>query len=109
MATIGEYIAEKLFNMAAWLEREGVEGSEGLVVERMKLTPLIATLIASAIKTEQVAVAARHWGRLSEKFKVDAGKYPMFKGFVSIFESVRARPETHERFWRYMDLMCEVV
>jgi len=108
MATVGAFIAEKLFNMAAWLEGEGVEGSEGMVVESMKLTPLIATLIASSIKTEQVAVAARHWDRLSQKFTVDAGKYPMFTGFVSVFESVRARPEMHERFWRYMDLMCEV-
>jgi len=109
MATIGEFIAEKLFNMTAWIEREGVEGSKGLVIESMKLTPLSATLIASAIKTEQVAVAARHWDRLSQQFKADAAKYSMFQGFVSLFESVRARPEMHERFWRYMAMMCEVV
>jgi hypothetical protein len=108
MATVGAFIAEKLFNMAAWIEREGVEGSHGIVVESMKLTPLSATLIASAIKAEHIAVAARDWDSLFNQFKLDAGKYTMFKGFVSLFESVRDRPDMHERFWRYMDMMCEV-
>ena len=90
MATVGAFIAENLVNMAAWLEREGVEGSEGMVVESMNLTPLIATLIASSIKTEQVAVAARHWDRLSHQFKVDAGKYPMFRD-LCLFLRVCAR------------------
>jgi hypothetical protein len=107
-ATVGEFLVQKIRNMAQWMEQERVGGAAGLVEMSSNITPLSATLLATGVKTQSDAVSERDWAHLGTQFASEATKHALFAPFVAVFEGVRARADLHERFWRYMDLMCEV-
>jgi acyl carrier protein phosphodiesterase len=102
--TVGEFILEKLCNMAAWIERE--TGQAGLAARMQSLTPLQAIVLAQYIKSVQWAVEGRDWAALQEQLEREAGRNPVAKEICAGLCVVRESVAMHDKFWRYMQLFC---
>jgi len=100
MTTKGAFLHEKMTNMAAWLDSE-LESSA--FAERMKnCTYAQATLIAATIKERAEVVQARD-------FDAFGSMHGIPDEFKDIALQIQTRTDTHDKFWRYLDLFVSVV
>ena len=105
--TIGDFLKEKLGNMARWVTEE--VGKENLPVDVVQLikdrTAVEVTVLAEAINAHSAKVTHRDWSGLvrlieTEDLPVDV---------TAVVQAVRVREQMHDKFWRYLELFREVV
>ena len=106
--SVGAFLKSKMGNMARWVTQEvGKENVpvdvEAFVEERSwaQVTYLAEVLSDSA----GVIIAHRDWSGLVRLIKDEDFPAP----FVELVQIVRARPDLHDKFWRYLELFREVV
>ena len=106
MPTKGEYLKEKLGNMARWVEQE--LGKENLPVDVIaginNRSEQEASVFAGALLSNKTMVTQRNWSGLL--YAVTNSNLPA--EVQTIMQLVYAHEPMHDKFWRYMDLFCEV-
>jgi hypothetical protein len=105
--TKGDFLLEKLQNMAKWVTWE--VGDENLSVDiitgingrsALEVTTLCATLEANADLATH-----RNWSGLVQL--MGANNAPV--ELQEVIVAVQQRPAMHDKFWRYIDLFVAVV
>ena len=105
--TVGTFLKEKTLNMARWVTTE--VGKENLPVDIVQLTrdrtAVELTFLAELLNANSTKVTHRDWSGLvrliqEEDLPID---------FAAVVQAVRARDEMHDKFWRYLELFCEVI
>ena len=94
MATVGDFLSEKSRNMRNWLRENRVSVPEGDVPP--------AIIVASAMELNERfkhAIEQRDWQGLAN----------VPPAFESVVAEVRARPDLHDKFWRYLSLFIETI
>ena len=94
---LGEFLCEKLKNMAAWVEREG-----GPKVE-VPITAMQATAVAITLHEEYSSMIAN---RDVQLFEVLAQTPQIPKDLVMF---IVENDHLHDKFWRYLALFSEAV
>ena len=102
--TVGQYLREKMMNMAAWVEEE--VGKENLTVDLAHFISLRSNtelcVIAEVIKGQSTSVFHEDWMGL-----LSAAEIP--PDFYEVVQAVRKKDSMHEKFWRYMNLFVFVI
>lgn len=94
--TIGAYMREKMMNMAAWLQKEGCDVPPFDVNET-----LLVAAAQTLHDTFDEAIRARNFDAMERGQLPGAFKEPL--------AFVRAHPDLHDKFWRYLTLFSDVV
>lgn len=104
MTTKGEFLQEKLGNMARWVIGEvGKENLPASVLAGIDgRSALEACLLASTLQANKVMVDQRNWSGLMYLLAKDA---PEVQDVVT---TINKRPDMHEKFWRYLELFIEI-
>ena len=104
--TKGEFLKEKMNNMAKWVNSE--VGAENLPVDIIagiaSRSAVEVTALAGALNANKTLVTTRNWSglvQLMDQHGVDA---TLQQVVVAVFK----QEHMHEKFWRYMELFCEV-
>lgn len=104
--TKGEYLKEKLGNMARWVTKE--VGKENLPADIIAgidgRSELEVTVLCGALESDCKQVTHRNWSGLVKI--MEDNNVP--NELQQVVVAVQRRPEMHEKFWRYMDLFVEV-
>jgi hypothetical protein len=106
MSTKGEFLKEKMTNMARWVQRE-VEQEDlpaDMIAGIADRSALEVTALAGALEANKSLVIHRDWSglvRLLEEHRV----LPELQEVLCL---LCKRPELHSKFWRYMELFVEV-
>ena len=94
----GEFLQEKMLNMAAYVQ-DGVgmkiEGLEG------QITPIRAVAFCQELAKHKVFVTHRNWQGI-----VSAPGMPAY--MQDLVVAVRANEELHAKFWRYLELFVSL-
>jgi len=93
--TVASFLREKVGNMAAWLEREGMPSRPLPHMPDIGLTAFAQTLR----ETYAEAIEARDFDAV--------GEIP--EELVEVIKYVRERPALHDKFWRYLALFSDTV
>ena len=105
--TKGEYLLEKLTNMAKWVTSE--VGKENLSVDIITgingRTALEVTAFAATLEANADLVTHRNWSGLVQLMETNNASFELQEVVVA----VQQRPTMHEKFWRYIDLFVTVV
>lgn len=105
--TVGEFLKEKLGNMARWVTEE--VGKENLPVDIVQLTKdrsaVEVTVLAEVLNANSAKVTHRDWSALVRS--LEAEDLPV--DFTAVVQAVRAREHMHDKFWRYLELFREVL
>lgn len=105
--TVGDFLKEKVGNMARWVAEE--VGNENLPVDIVQLTKdrtaVEVTVLAEALNAHSTKVTHRDWSGLVRL--IEAENLPI--DFTVVVQAVRVREQMHDKFWRYLELFCEVV
>jgi hypothetical protein len=104
MQTVGEFLLAKLCNMAAWIEREADGRCDGIAARVRTLTPLQAIVFAQYVKSAEEAVQGRDWSALQAQLGVETN--PAAVEMCGALRVVRESVAMHDKFWRYMQLLC---
>ena len=110
MSTIGAFIKEKLLNMAIWLETE--VGKENMNVDLQTWVTarsvLECTMFAEVLHEHADTIAKRDWATLLDA--VQTKELPATSELIKhLLVVVKGRIALHDKFWRYLDLFCDVV
>lgn len=110
--TVGAFIKEKMGNMARWLTEE--IGKENLSIDLESFvsqrSEVEMTFLAERIAENRAAIIHTDWQRLVTMLNADnALPEHVLKDFMQLIMAVRERKALHEKFWRYMQLLCTVV
>ena len=95
--TVASFLREKVGNMKAWLESEGMPPRPLPYMPDVGLTAFAQTLR----ETYAEAIEARDFD------VVKLGELP--EEIVESIKYVRERPALHDKFWRYLALFSETV
>ena len=102
----GEFIKEKLSNMARWVTLE--VGKENLPADLVagiaSRSELEASALSGALLSNREQVAQRDWRGLMHS--IADGNVPA--SVLEVVKCIEKRESMHEKFWRYMDLFVEV-
>lgn len=102
--TKGEFLKEKLTNMARWVQ--GVAGEElpaDFVAGIERRTELECVAMAATLESNKRIAIHRDWVAIN-KILVEQGLTEL----QTVLVALRQRPQTHDKFWRYVDLFIEV-
>jgi len=101
--TVGQFIKEKMGNMARWateaLKDEHNVDLEHFVMER---TETECAYLAGLLSTNSNMITHQDWSGLAR-----IGEMP--KQLLDIFHLIRQREDMHDKFWRYLDLFATVI
>ena len=104
--TKGEFLKEKMTNMAKWVSTE--VGKENLPVDIIagidRRSVVEITALCGALDANSTLVALRSWSGLAHLIADNGAGVEM----QEVVDAVEKRPEMHMKFWRYMDLFLEV-
>jgi hypothetical protein len=103
---LGEFLHQKVCNMARWIESE--TRCEGLCAQATSMNNLGAVLLANGINQEREIVHAKDWDALQTHLQ-NASTLPIVPLLIRACKEVQERPQMHTKFWRYLDMFCEVV
>ena len=105
--TKGEYLYEKLTNMAKWVTLE--VGEENLPVDIIAgiagRTALEVTALCATIEANADLATHRNWSGLVQLMESNNAPFELQEVIVA----VQQRPAMHDKFWRYIDLFVTVV
>lgn len=101
--TIGEFLREKLGNMANWVTTELGELSSVDIKQYIadRTDTEIAYLI-SILGSNSTMIAHRDWSGLARQADLPVE-------MLEVFQQIRKRDDMHDKFWRYLDLFVEVI
>ena len=101
--TKGEYLKGKLQNMARWVTQE--VGAQDLPVDVIAgiagRSDLECTVLASTVQSNKVLVEQKNWAAL--------GNLLEYQELQQVLTIINQRPQMHDKFWRYMQLMIDVI
>lgn len=104
MSTIGDFLREKMLNMAKWIEEE--IGKENLKVDLPHFisvrTNTELCYIAEVLKGQYNSICREDWTGL-----LSAAEIPV--DFFEVVQEVRKKASMHEKFWRYMHVYVQVI
>lgn len=104
--TIGQFLKQKLGNMAKWVNSE--VGKENLPVDVIAgiagRSELEATVLGNLLRSNKRMVDQRNWAGLSSLARMN--NMPELE---EVIVAINQRPTMHDKFWRYMDLFVEVM
>lgn len=96
---VGDFLAEKAANMQRWVNSElGME-------IKMTITGTTATYLAGLISERKQVVYNKDFTSLI-RFLNESGAETSMQAIVT---EVKARPDMHDKFWRYMQLFVDVI
>ena len=102
----GEYLKEKMSNMARWVSQE--VGKENLLVDIIAgidgRNAFEIGVIAAHLEANRDLATHRNWSGLVQL--IDGEGCPSELQEVVI--AVQRRPEMHDKFWRYIELFIAV-
>ena len=99
MVSKGEFIKEKLGNMARWVDEElGSELNAAVDCQ----SALAATVFASRLLDNRHMVTARNWSGITH---LATNEVPELG---AVLQDINRHERLHEKFWRYMDMFVEV-
>ena len=105
--TKGEFLLEKLTNMAKWVTSE--VGKENLSVDIIAgitgRSALEVTALAATLEANADLATHRNWSGLVQL--MEANNAP--RELQEVIVAVQQRPAMHDKFWRYIDLFVTVV
>ena len=99
MATVAEFLSEKMCNMAKWLSVAGCPQEPIPPVGDLELVAFAHILHNDYSE----AIRARDFVELQR----DKENLP--PSLTSVVHFVESHPELHDKFWRYLELFSEVV
>ena len=104
--TKGDFLSEKLLNMAKWVTLE--VGEENLPVDIIAgidgRSALEVTMLCGALEANADLATHRNWSGLVQLMEANAAPSELQEVIVA----VQQRPAMHEKFWRYIDLFINV-
>lgn len=96
----GEFLAEKALNLRKWLTSE-IDDACTERFQLLQITPVTATTIGCMLAEIKDKIDERNWSALIEHADLPAE-------WRECIVLVQARVDLHDKWWRYMDLFCEV-
>lgn len=104
--TKGEFLQEKMHNMARWVTQEvgEVNLSVDIIAGFTGRSALEVTMLSGALAANKERVIHRDWNGLVQLL-AEHGAPPELQEVVIL---VKRRPEMHDKFWRYLDMFVEV-
>ena len=104
--TKGDFLKEKMSNMAKWVTEE--VGKENLPADLIAgiagRSALEATVVCAALEANKDLATHRNWSGLV-KLMADH-KAP--SELQEVIVAVQRRPPMHDKFWRYIDMFVTV-
>lgn len=104
--TKGEFIKEKMGNMARWVTQE--VGKENLPVDVIAgidgRSPLEVTVLAGHLEANRDLATHRNWSGLVQLMAANSAPGELQEVVVA----VQRRPEMHDKFWKYIALFVDV-
>ena len=101
--TKGQFLLQKLRNMARWVEQE--VGKENLPVDILAgiagRSELEVAALAGKLESNSAQVAHRDWHGLAHLLPQ--------RELQEVVTAIKQRPGMHDKFWRYMELFIEIV
>ena len=105
--TKGDFLVEKLTNMAKWVTQE--VGKENLSVDIITgitgRSALEVTALCAALEANADLATHRNWSGLVQL--MEAHHAPL--ELQEVIVAVQQRPAMHDKFWRYINLFVTVV
>jgi len=105
--TKGEFLLQKLTNMANWVTQE--VGKENLPADLVAgiagRTALEVTMLCGALEANSDLATHQNWSGLVQL--MEANNAP--SELQQVVVAVQKRPDMHEKFWRYIKLFVDVV
>ena len=105
--TKGEFLVEKLNNMAKWVSSE--VGQENLPVDIITgingLSALSVTALCATLEANSDLATHRNWSGLVQLMAENNAPSEL----QEVIALVQQRPPMHEKFWRYIDMFTAVV
>ena len=102
MTTVGQFIKEKMGNMAKWATTELKELDVDLEHFVQERTETECAYLAGLLSTNSIMIPHKDWSGLSR-----IGEMP--KELLAVFHLIRQREDMHDKFWRYLELFVSVI
>lgn len=102
----GEFLKEKLGNMARWVQEEvGKENLPADVIAGINSrSELECCTLAGVLQSNKDLATHQNWSGLVQL--LNAGKLP--GELQEVVAAIQKRPAMHEKFWRYIGLFIEI-
>ncbi len=104
--TKGEFLKEKMLNMARWVTQE--VGAENLPVDIITgidgRSALEVTMLAGALEANKSLITQRNWCALVQLMAEKNAPSEVQEVVVA----VQRREAMHSKFWRYIELFADV-
>lgn len=101
--TVGEFLREKLGNMACWIETElGEQNPVDLKQYLAERTDTEIAYVVGILRSNSIMITHSDWsglGRLAD----------LPTELLVLFQSIKQREDMHDKFWRYLSLFVEVI
>ena len=106
MSTKGEFLQEKMHNMARWVTQEvGKENLSADIVAAMNgRTALEITMVCSVLEANKDLSTHRNWSGLVQLLSANSAPPELQEVVVA----VQRQPKMHDKFWRYIDMFATV-
>ena len=98
MASIGEYLMQKVDNMVDWLEDNALD----VPYEASRIPQVFIVRMAEELAAHRDIVEARDFKGLMDMQDLPAQ-------IKDLTVQVQGREELHDKFWRYLSLFIELV
>jgi hypothetical protein len=104
--SVGEFIKEKMHNMAVWVQEEigSVMGIDYVAAVDAR-SELELTTLCVMLRSEKDIATRRDWDALVELASEEAALQPL----LQILVEVHQREQMHDKFWKYVQLFIDVI
>jgi len=107
--TVGEFLQEKLLNMANWV-RDNIENtSEEFVDAVARVSPTQATYFAEVVASSEHCIAQRDWLGLQNNLNSNETPAAIRCILHELLREIKCKELMHDKFWRYMELFRDAV
>lgn len=100
----GYFVKEKVGNMVRWARNElgddvVPETLQHAILRRSETEMLY---VVGILKTHEIEIEERDWDGITSSVAIP-------DEFKSLVSAIRAKESMHDKFWRYLELFCEIV
>jgi hypothetical protein len=101
--TVGEFLREKMSNMANWIASElGEQNTVDLEQYLAERNDTEIAYVVGILGSNSTMITHRDWSGLAR-----LGDLPT--QLLELFQSIKQREDMHDKFWRYLSLFVEVI
>lgn len=101
--TVGQFLREKMSNMASWIASElGDQNNVDLKQYLAERNDTEIAYVVGILGSNSTMIAHRDWSGLAR-----LGDLPT--QMLELFQSIKQREDMHDKFWRYLSLFVEVI